>query len=106
MTDSEAQRTNEALTRADVLERSGDLSGAIAELSAAIAIDPTNAGQRAHRGRLLHLREDWQEALQDFDAALFARRNAGAGSISLKQRTRRMASGWFLFGALEGADGA
>ena len=76
MIDSDTQRTTEALDRADILERAGDFPGAIAELTAAIAVDSTNARLRAHRGRLFQLREQWEEALQDFDTALHIRPDA------------------------------
>jgi tetratricopeptide (TPR) repeat protein len=76
LSNSDKSWTREVIDRADALEEAGDISGAIAELTAAITADPTNAHLRARRGYLFHIRKEWGAAILDFDAALAIRPEA------------------------------
>jgi len=86
-----------ARERADALEESGDLDGAIAALTTGIVEtgDP-KAWLVAFRGRLHHLKQEWPLAISDFDVVLQVRPNAATARYF---RARARAS----IGELEGA---
>ena len=68
-----SKRVRDIIAHADRLEEAGDLSGAIAELSRAIELDPESPILRSRRGLVLSFAEDWGSAIQDFHVALESR---------------------------------
>lgn len=91
-----ARTAEEAKRLADEREEAGDMEGATAAISEAIALEQSNPKYRALRGRLLHLRERWQDAIQDFDSALMLKPNSPT-TLYFRARSRSMA------GDLDGA---
>ncbi|MEO1332440.1 MAG: tetratricopeptide repeat protein [Myxococcota bacterium] len=65
-----------AVARADSLEDSGDIRGAIDVLSAELIRQPKNAPLLARRGRLQYLLKQWSTALSDFSGALAEKADA------------------------------
>jgi len=65
-----------ALKRADALEDTGDLDGAVQAMTKAIQLEPNRMKYRARRGRLLSMQENWQAAIRDFDSVLAVKESA------------------------------
>jgi tetratricopeptide (TPR) repeat protein len=63
--------------RSEAHRRLGDLDGAVADLDAALGLDPDDAEARVRRGRLHAARRDFARAIADFDRAIaLGRRDA------------------------------
>ncbi|HEY2154471.1 MAG TPA: tetratricopeptide repeat protein [Isosphaeraceae bacterium] len=63
--------------RSEAHRRLGDLDGAVADLDAALGLDPDDAEARVRRGRLHAARRDFNRAIADFDRAIaLGRRDA------------------------------
>jgi tetratricopeptide (TPR) repeat protein len=60
----------ELVTLSDELEESGDLEGALAALTRAIAKASDDPWPFARRGRIYRIRKQWRKAIADFDSAL------------------------------------
>ncbi len=86
---SKKQIAEEAISRADTLEEHGDLNEARNVLRNAITLAPSVPQLRALYGRLLHLNEEWKEALTNFDIALAAV-PAAASTLFYRGRARAM----------------
>ena len=82
------QRASVLLQKGDLLERSGDLDGALASYTESFKLDPTSRTCFTAFERVCYRREKWRQAMELYDTAIRARRGAAFARLSARRSLR------------------